>query len=440
MKKYSQFSSRRSRQRRIHSSSDAVYQFSKQHLSFDLQPCVVSKNELIYLPFCDEFLWMIDFAFVTFIVFSCSELFHLLSPGRANQEVNLSVVWYLIMACICLKNMFRMTAVYFNFSGAKGERSLCIATGVVSFFIIMTLLLFSDQVLDVGIHEAFDNFTLTTADFYAMHDIRYPQVGSPATFYFNLSWMLALLSMLLTFPCFRLARTYKDALESNGLNALQRYHELRGKRSSVSLEFLKCRVALHFSLLGPCCCLLWCRPVAERLLESNAFFLLPHLDLGSARVLVVMIFVGFRLSTAGPCLQAYLNLAIKKIAKLRTEAGKISNKDLNAYISSVFIYFVAVANQYYAPPLFLFSVNCLLKTLGNYSWLPLNSQPTAVTPPMSGAKDDLWRMTSFSTIFNVTVNRGLWNVIVSTTCSIQFALSVVAIVYSSYFQTSAVGS
>ncbi|CDW54034.1 Tmemb 161AB domain containing protein [Trichuris trichiura] len=215
-----------------------------------------------------------------------------------------------------------------------------------------------------------------------------------------MSWMLALLSMLLTFPCFRLARTYKDALESNGLNAL-----------------------------------------------------LPHLDLGSARVLVVMIFVGFRLSTAGPCLQAYLNLAIKKIAKLRTEAGKISNKDLNAYVSStlfrpysstsitLLLYFCLALIAYSRLWVALISVFVLLLfPNSNYSWLPLNSQPAAVTPPTSGAKDDLWRMTTFSTIFNVTVNRGLWNVIVSTTCSIQFALSVVAILYSSYFQTSAIGS
>ncbi|XP_063823923.1 transmembrane protein 161B-like [Ostrinia nubilalis] len=67
-------------------------------------------------------------------------------------------------------------------------------------------------------------------------------------------------------------------------------------------------------------------------------------------------------------LQAYLDMAQRRLDAVRKEAGRITNIDLQKKVASVFYYLCVVALQYICPLVMSLYLALMYKTLGGYSW------------------------------------------------------------------------
>ncbi|KAL1242455.1 Transmembrane protein [Trichinella spiralis] len=317
-------------------------------------------------------------------VFCISSLYELLFPVKAASDCKISIIWYFILATLCLSNMTRITAVYFKQNNSSAFRNFSLASEK----------LFSDQ-----------GITLQTS-------------RSPALLYCTLSAFFAFLSALLSFPSFRFARMYVDASRM--------VH-------SVRQNF---RASLGLAVISPICCLLWLKPLADVLRKASpvtiSFF---EINFDCLRIIVTIIAILTRVAVAKPCLQAYLNLADRRKDLWRQEVGKLTVGEIRHTISSIYSYFAVVAIQFYAPLLFQFSVCCLLKELGNYSCFTTSYCNSSAVPYIKKStlfENKFWHLSHMSNIFNETVNCGLWNFVLFITCLNQLALPLIAILGANF--------
>ncbi|KAL1242454.1 Transmembrane protein [Trichinella spiralis] len=315
-------------------------------------------------------------------VFCISSLYELLFPVKAASDCKISIIWYFILATLCLSNMTRITAVYFKQNNSSAFRNFSLASEK----------LFSDQ-----------GITLQTS-------------RSPALLYCTLSAFFAFLSALLSFPSFRFARMYVDASRM--------VHSVRQKAS------------LGLAVISPICCLLWLKPLADVLRKASpvtiSFF---EINFDCLRIIVTIIAILTRVAVAKPCLQAYLNLADRRKDLWRQEVGKLTVGEIRHTISSIYSYFAVVAIQFYAPLLFQFSVCCLLKELGNYSCFTTSYCNSSAVPYIKKStlfENKFWHLSHMSNIFNETVNCGLWNFVLFITCLNQLALPLIAILGANF--------
>jgi hypothetical protein len=83
---------------------------------------------------------------------------------------------------------------------------------------------------------------------------------------------------------------------------------------------------------------------------------------------------------------------------------------------------------------------------GHYSWLTPFGLPTVYLPYLSGLNpsdpklfspgDVQQSLMSIYTLFNVTVNRGIWTFILITMTALNFSLSLIGVVYNARFDRS----
>ena len=57
--------------------------------------------------------WLIDYALATVIVYCVSELWLYFTHGAYNTEINLSVVWMLVLAGVALKTLTSLCSLFF---------------------------------------------------------------------------------------------------------------------------------------------------------------------------------------------------------------------------------------------------------------------------------------------------------------------------------------
>merc|ERR1719260_123771 len=192
----------------------------------------------------------------------------------------------------------------------------------------------------------------------------------------------------------------------------------------------------------------------------------------SLRLYLLAATVAFRLILMPRYLQAYLNLAYDKVSKLKQEAGKISNVDLQRTVIRVFYYLCVVTLQYVAPMILILYLSFLYKTLGGGSWIGQPSTtPSVVTNssmsevegaeefPEAVADDNevtlesllpvqgeqtvealqeqfslAW--SSLKHVFTTEVFRGLLGFSTWWCCFVWFASAAIGIGYQSYFAES----
>ncbi|KRZ73142.1 Transmembrane protein [Trichinella papuae] len=396
--------------------SDSNIRISKHDLDLRLRFSRIQHLDLLNLPFYPEFDWLLNVTFVTVSVFCISSLYELLFPVKAASDCKISIIWYFILASLCLSNMTRITAVYFKQNNSSGERSVCICIGALSFLVTMILLVFNPILLDVGIDESFRNFSLASEKLFSAQGITLQTSRSPALLYCTLSAFFAFLSALLAFPSFRFARMYVDASRM--------VHSVRQKAS------------LGLAVISPICCLLWLKPLADALRKASpvaiSFF---EINFDCLRIILTIIAILTRVAVAKPCLQAYLNLADRRKDLWRHEVGKLTVGEIRHTISSIYSYFAVVAIQFYAPLLFQLSVCCLLKELGNYSCFTTSYCNISEVPYIKKStlfENRFWHLSHMSNIFNETVNCGLWNFVLFITCLNQLALPLIAILGANF--------
>lgn len=396
---------------------------------FVLEAMRVRAVDLHELQFYPEYQWLVDFSLCALMVFILSETYAFFFPSRVD-DLNLSLVWCLLVVAFTLKMLFSLSRLYFQGDEAISERSLCLTAGCLFFLGAMIVLIADDKFLELGLNEAYMSFNQSAHAFLekrVVFSFANPSSTGPLSkliFKFWLAICCGLVGALFMFPGLRFAQMHKDCLKLNSDSKLM-------------------KLILNFSFIAPLfIILLWIRPVSRAYLTERVFrgsTIMTPKTFESCRILFIFFFIAVRFSLIHKYLQAYLNLAPTRLTKLRKEAGKITNHELKKLIAGVFYYLCIVCLQYLGPLLLLLYNTFLYKVLANHSWsgTMITGSDDTVSPSSSPipshssslASDE----SSLKSVFTPVLFHGLLGFTSWWISSVYFVTSVVGFVYHSYF-------
>ncbi|XP_076354715.1 transmembrane protein 161-like emei isoform X1 [Tachypleus tridentatus] len=410
-----------------------------KNLQMVLDSAVVQPVELFQLHFYTEYQWLLDFSVCAIFVYFVTELYYfLLAP---SDEINLSMLWCMLVIGFSLKVLFSVTALYFSGEEALGERSLCLMAGLFFFVVAMAVLITDENILEFGLDAAYTSFNESAYTFLENQGLNSSGPTSQLMFKLMLAVWCGFIGAFFTFPGFRFARMHQDSLTYCDGSPVQ-------------------KLILHLSFLSPMLVtLLWVKPISRDYLTQKTWpgmketIMTPSM-FETTRIVVIVVVVIFRFILMPRYLQSYLNLAPQKLEKLRKEAGRISNIDLQRMVARIFYYLCVVTLQYLAPLLLCLFTTFLLKTLGEYQWssyfsLVLEGEGRSSKPSVKQATERLSHtdndsilgtsqqislaMTSLKQIFTPVLYRGVFGFMTWWLCTVWFTTSVIGLIYHSYF-------
>ncbi|CAN7946291.1 unnamed protein product, partial [Ixodes pacificus] len=287
-------------------------------LQFELDMAPIGIGEAIQLRFYSDYQWLLDFAGCAVVVYALTEAYYYFLPGR--EEVNLSLVWCLLVLGFATKVLFSLTALYFRGEEPVGERSLCLVSGLSFFVLAMVVLIADEDFLEFGLRDAYLSFNESSHQFLEIQGLSSSGPTSQLMFKLGLAVWCGFVGAFFTFPGLRYARMHWDSFK---------YCE--------GQPFLK--MVLHLSFVSPLFVVLfWVKPIAREYFTERSFpGMRGNLMSGEAfettRILLVLGVVLLRLLLMPRYLQSYLNLAPERMADMRKEAGNISNVELQRKLS-----------------------------------------------------------------------------------------------------------
>lgn len=248
-------------------------------------------------------------------------------------------------------------------------------------------------------------------------EISLETAGPTSELIFKLSLALwaGIIGALLVFPGIRFAQMHRDLIASDVVGP-------SGK------------MLLHFNFVFPLFVLImWVTPVArdyftKRIFSGMSGSLMTPDQFEISRIITIIFACTLRLSLFNRYLQAYMNVAKKKVNNLQKEAGRIQISEFRKTISSVFNYSCVVALQYVAPAVLLLFSALLLKTLGDHSWAG-SPGTSAVQQPLSPLPFSLHRL---KTVFTPTLFRGVFNFSTWWISASIFFNSIIGYAFHSY--------
>ncbi|XP_032873138.1 transmembrane protein 161B [Amblyraja radiata] len=331
-------------------------------INLHLETKSITEMDTQVLHYFPEFQWLVDFTVSATAVYAITEVYYSLTNPR--NEMNISIVWCLLVLTFVFKVLFSMTTHYFKVE-EDGERSVCITFGCFFFVKAMAILIVTENYLEFGLETGFSNFSGGAMQFLEKQGLQSQGPISKLTFKMVLAVLCAFIGALLTFPGLRLAQMHLDALN------------LAKDKLTQTL--------LHMNFLSPLIMvLLWVKPITKDYivnppLGKENIGLMSEATYDSLRLWIIIFLCVLRLALIRQHLQAYLNLAQKSIEQMKKEAGRISTKDLQKMVARVFYYLCVIALQYVAPAIMLLHTTLLLKTMGHHSW-GLLSESSYVSP------------------------------------------------------------
>ncbi|SPP77469.1 transmembrane protein 161B [Drosophila guanche] len=379
-------------------------------IELDLETLPVLEQDVVHLRYFTEYQWLLDFSIYAGIVYVVSELFHFYFPLK--QEINLSMVWCLLVIFFALKLLSSLTVLYFQSEESIGERSMVIVACLVYLLIAMIVLIIDERILETGLEDAYTSFNVSASKFLTEQGLPSSGPASKIVVKFFLALSCGVLGSLFTFPGLRMAKMHWDSLKY-----------CRGNR--VMQVLLNLSFVLPFILV-----ILWIRPISRDYLTVRVFqgmqqpLLTPH-AFETLRLLLVIFVVVMRFALMPVYLQSYLNLAYDKILDLRKEAGRITNVEFKQKISSIFYYLCVVTLQFAAPLILCLYLTLMYKSLGGFSWAGVFSE--AVVLQHECAADDVETAVSGGT--ETAIEEGEFNIMESAQ-SLQASFSSLKNVFS----------
>lgn len=127
-----------------------------RNLDVQLETAKISQFDVVHLRYFTEYQWLIDFSVYSIIVYTISEVYHFFVP--IGDEVNLSMLWCLLVIFFAFKLLSSLTIQYFKSDESIGERSTCIVTGLTYLLISMIILIVPETTLEIGLDDAYRSF------------------------------------------------------------------------------------------------------------------------------------------------------------------------------------------------------------------------------------------------------------------------------------------
>ncbi|XP_029573668.1 transmembrane protein 161B isoform X2 [Salmo trutta] len=380
-----------------------------------------------------EFQWLVDFTVASTVVYLITELYY--TVAQPSGEMNISVVWCLLVLAFVIKTLFSLTAFYFKLEEG-GERSLCITFAFFFFVKAMAILIVTENYLEFGLETGFANFSESATHFLENQGLESQGPISKLTFKLILALLCSLIGAFLTFPGLRLAQMHLDALNLTTAKVTQ--------------------TLLHINFLAPLIMvLLWVKPITKDYilnptLGKESVPLMTEETYDTLRLWTVLLLCVLRLAMMRHHLQAYLSLAQKGVEQMKKEAGRISTVDLQKMVARIFYYLCVIALQYVAPLVMLLHTTLLLKTLGGHSWgvypeedlpCPLDSDPAMVATPTAAPGPEVEAHLSVAlgglrTVFTPLLFRGLLSFFTWWIAACLFSTSIFGLFYHQYLMAA----
>ncbi|XP_025923038.1 transmembrane protein 161B isoform X4 [Apteryx rowi] len=354
-------------------------------IDLHLETKSVTERDTLALHYFPEYQWLVDFTVAATVVYVVTEAYY--SIVKPSPEMNISVVWCLLVLAFAVKILFSLTTHYFKVEDG-GERSVCVTFGFFFFVKAMAILIVTENYLEFGLESGFSNFSESAMQFLEKQ-------GLESQTLLHINFLAPLLMVLLW-----VKPITKDYIMNPPL----------GKESVP-------------------------------LMSEDTF--------DTMRLWIIILLCALRLAMMRSHLQAYLNLAQKCVDQMKKEAGRISTVDLQKMVARVFYYLCVIALQYVAPLVMLLHTTLLLKTLGNYSWViypesdtpvensPLPSSVYSESPSADGKmKVTVVQITmalgSLKNIFTPLLFRGLLSFLTWWIAACLFSTSLFGLFYHQY--------
>ena len=123
--------------------------------------------------------WLLDFCLYGLLVYALTEVYATAFPARAATEINLGLVWSVLVAGFAYKSVLirfltrvdrgfisvfcrilaSLSGLYFDGGDeSAGERSMVIVMFFVYLFVAMMVLVVDEDTLETGLDDAYDTF------------------------------------------------------------------------------------------------------------------------------------------------------------------------------------------------------------------------------------------------------------------------------------------
>ncbi|KAG6454480.1 hypothetical protein O3G_MSEX008714 [Manduca sexta] len=397
-------------------------------LDIQLETAPVTPLDVVHLRFYTEYLWIVDFSLYSAIVYIMSEVYTSIFPLK--DEFNLSMVWCLLVVLFSIKILLSLTKQYFTSEESMGERSTCIVAFCVFLLLAMMVLIVDERNLEVGVDPAYDSFYDNASKFLENQGLT--SVGPASKLILKLSFAVwaAVIGTLFTFPGLRVARMHWDSLRY--------YGDDKVKSLLLNLNF-----AMPFVLV-----LLWVRPITRHYLTVRVFSgmdkpLMTSQAYDTLRLVMVVVTAAVRLLVMPRQLQAYLDMAQRRLDVQKKEAGRITNIELQKKVASVFYYLCVVALQYICPVVMVLYLTLMYKTLGGYTWTGLFyetpemcSAEARPLEPVEGVEQYQLAWENLKMVFTAEVYRGVFGFATWWCCCAWFITTSLGMAYQTYFRIS----
>lgn len=136
-------------------------------IDVQLEKSPVTLIDVVQLRFYNEYEWLVDFCFGTCLLYATTELYIFYFPNKAVNEVNLSMLWCLLLGGFAYKILVTIASTYFQADDSYGERSLVIVMGIVYLLLAMLVLIVEEDTLESGLDVAYASFNKSAALFLA---------------------------------------------------------------------------------------------------------------------------------------------------------------------------------------------------------------------------------------------------------------------------------
>ncbi|XP_065646385.1 transmembrane protein 161B isoform X3 [Hydra vulgaris] len=316
-------------------------------LEFQLERVSIEEIDLYPQYKYHDFKWLVDFSVCAALIYVIIELIGIYRPDIYIEEFNLGVVWCGMVVYFCLKELFSLTSAYWK-TEDDGERSMTLSFGIFFFIVAMGVLIIDESVMDFGLEKGFYHFVGNLEIVCKRLNFSVKQVPSIWVFKISLAILSSLVGAVLCFPGIRYANMYIESLN---------YSKSSWSYGLINLVFFS---PLFLSLL-------WILPLSKSLIVTkNSISQQQHISDETflyLRIHLTILICFLRLLVTRQFLQSYLNLACKKVEKLKKETGRITNIELQRTIARVFYYLSAAALQYITPLILVLFLSLMVRTL-----------------------------------------------------------------------------
>nr|XP_054507494.1 transmembrane protein 161B isoform X6 [Agelaius phoeniceus] len=210
-------------------------------IDLHLETKSVTERDTIALHYFPEYQWLVDFTVAATVVYMVTEVYY--SIMKPSQEMNISIVWCLLVLGFAVKVLFSLTTHYFKVEDG-GERSVCVTFGFFFFVKAMAILIVTENYLEFGLESGFSNFSESAMQFLEKQGLESQM--SEDTFDTIRLWIIILLCVL------RLAmmRHHLQAYLNLAQKSVDQMKKEAGRISVVDLQKMVARVFYYLCVIA----------------------------------------------------------------------------------------------------------------------------------------------------------------------------------------------